>query len=164
MIRNILQKMSQRKSVIVVCSDSAKVAAQISTTTNVPVSQVNREELKVDWEKCFICQTEKRETLPNSSEAQSGDPAKAYSDLGERILKFESLNLLPVPLNLDELSGGTALGTSLLNHKAKFHKTCKFKFGNKKLEKAIKRHEKQEKYEEQSSSKGKSASCTNIVE
>ena len=40
--------MSQRKSVIVVCSDSAKVAAQISTTTNVPVSQVNREELKVD--------------------------------------------------------------------------------------------------------------------
>ena len=50
--------MSKRKSVIVVRSDSAKVAAQISTTTNVPVRQVNREELKVDWEKCFICQTE----------------------------------------------------------------------------------------------------------
>ena len=50
------------------------------------------------------------------------------------------------------------------NHKEKFHKTCKFKFGNKKPEKEIKRHEKQEKYEEQSSSKGKSASCTNIVE
>ena len=156
--------MSKRKSVIVVRSDSAKVAAQISTTTNVPVRQVNREELKVDWEKCFICQTETGETLHSSSEAWSNDPAKAYSDLGERILKFESLNLLPVPLNLDELSGGTALGTSLLNHKAKFHKPCKFKFGNKKLEKAIKRHEKQEKYEEQSSSKGKSASCTNIVE
>ena len=61
------------------------------------------------------------------------------------------------------MSGGTALGTSLLTHKAKFHKTCKLRFGNEKLEKAIKRHEKQEKYEEQSSSKGKSASCTNIV-
>ena len=157
MITNILLKMSKRKSVIVVRNDSAKVAAQISTTISVPVRQVNREELNVDWEKCFICQTETRETLQSSSEARSSDPAKAYSDLGEGILKFESLNLLPVPLNLDELSGGTALGTSLLNHKAKFHKTCKFKFGNKKLEKAIKRHEKQEKYEEQSSSKGKSA-------
>ena len=146
-----------------VSSDSARVAAQISTTTNVPVRQINREELKIDWEKCFICQTETRETLQSSSEAWSSDPAKAYSGLGERILKFESLNLLPVPLNLDGLSGGTALGTSLLNHKAKFHKTCKLKFGNEKLEKAIKRHEKQEKYEEQSSSKGKSASCTNIV-
>ena len=147
-----------------VSSDSAKVAAQISTTTNVPVRQVNREELKVDWEKCFICQTETRETLQSSSEARSSDPAKAYSNLGERILKFESLNLLLVPVNLNQLSGGTAPGTSLLNHKAKFHKTCKLKFGNEKLEKAIKRHEKQEKYEEQSSSKGKSASCTNIVE
>ena len=62
-------KMSKRKSVIVVHSDSAKVAPQISTTTNVPVRQVNREELKVDWEKCFICQTETRETLESSSEA-----------------------------------------------------------------------------------------------
>ena len=156
--------MSKRKSVIVVSSNSAKVTAQISTTTNVPVRQVNREELKVDSEKCFICQTETGETLQSSSEARSSDPAKAYNDLGECILKFESLNLLPVPLNLDELSGGIALGTSLLNHKAKFHKTCKLKFGNEKLEKAIKRHKKQEKFEEQSSSKGKSASCTNIVE
>ena len=156
--------MSKRKSVIVVSSNSAKVAAQISITTNVPVRQVNREELKVDWEKCFICQTETRETLQSSSEPRSSDPAKAYNDLDERILKFESWNLLPVPLNLDELSGGTALGTSLLNNKAKFHKTCKLKFGNEKIEKVIKRHEKQEKFEEQSSSKGKSASCTIIVE
>ena len=90
-------------------SDSAKVAPQISTTTNVPVRQVNREELKVDWEKCFICQTETRETLESSSEAWSSDPAKAYSNLGERILKFESLNFFPVLLNLDELGGGAAL-------------------------------------------------------
>ena len=90
-------------------SDSAKVAPQISTTTNVPVRQVNREELKVEWKKCFICQTETRETLESSSKAWSSDPAKASSNLGERILKFESLNFFPVPLNLDELGGGTAL-------------------------------------------------------
>ena len=108
--------MSKRKSVIVVRSDSAKVAAQISTTKSVPVRQVNREELKVDWEKVFICQTKTRETLQSSSEARSSDPTKAYRDLGECILKFVSFILLPVPSKLDELSGGTALGTSLLNH------------------------------------------------
>ena len=62
-------KMSKRKSVIVVHSDSTKVAPQISTTTNVSVHQVNHEELNVDWEKCFICQSETRETLESSSEA-----------------------------------------------------------------------------------------------
>ena len=108
--------MSKRKSVIVVCSDNAKVTAQISWNTNAPVRQVNHEELKVDWEKVFICHTETSETLQGSSEARSSDPAKAYSDLGEPVLKFVSLILLPVPLNLDELSGGTALGTSLLIH------------------------------------------------
>ena len=74
--------MSKRKSVILVRSESAKVAAQISTTTNIPACQVNREELKVDWEKCFICQNRSRGTLQSSSEARSSDPAKAYSDLG----------------------------------------------------------------------------------
>ena len=108
--------MSKRKSVIVVRSNSAKVAAQISTTTSVPVCQVKREELKVDWEKVFICQTETHETLQSSSEARSSDPAKAYRDLGECILKFVSFILLPLPSKLDEFSGGTALGTSLLNH------------------------------------------------
>ena len=41
-------------------------------------------------------------------------------------------------MEVDELSGGEALGTSLFNRSAKLHKTCKLKFGKKKLEKAIK--------------------------
>ena len=48
------------------------------------------------------------------------------------------MNVIPVPMDVDELSGGEALGTSLFNHPVKFHKTCKLKFGDEKLEKAIK--------------------------
>ena len=71
---------------------------------------------------------------------------KANGELGDRILKFELLNALLVPIEVDELSGGKALGTSLFNHSSKFHKTGKLKFGKEKLEKAIKRHEKQDNF------------------
>ena len=49
-------------------------------------------------------------------------------------------------MEVDELSGGEALGTSLFNPSIKFHKTCKLKFGKENLEKAIKRHEKKENF------------------
>ena len=69
-----------------------------------------------------------------------------------------NLNAFPVPMEVDELSGGEALRTSLFNHSAKFHKTCKLKFGKEKLEKVIKRHEKQDNFgtlEKHSTLKGK---------
>ena len=62
-------------------------------------------------------------------------------------MKFESLNALPVPMEVDESSVGEALGTSLFNHSAKFHKMCKLKFGKEKLEKVIKQHKKQGNFE-----------------
>ena len=46
-------------------------------------------------------------------------------------------------MKVDKLSGGEALGKSFLSHSAKFHKRCKLKLGKEKLEKVIKRHEKQ---------------------
>ena len=84
--------------------------------------------------------------LQSSLDARSTDPVKPYEELGDRILKFESLNVLPVPMEVDELSGGEALGISLFNHSAKFYKTCQLKFGNEKLEKEIKWHKKQDNF------------------
>ena len=49
-------------------------------------------------------------------------------------------------MEVDELSRGEALGRSLLNHSAKFNKMLKLKSGKEKLEKAIKRHEKQDNF------------------
>ena len=91
-------------------------------------------------------------------EAQSTDPAKAYEELGDHILKFESLNATQVPMEVGESSGGESLRPSLFNHSAKFHKMSKLKFGKEKLQKAIKQHEKQENFgtlEKYSKLKGK---------
>ena len=38
------------------------------------------------------------EKLQSSLEAQSTDPAKVYEELGDHILKFESLNAPQVPM------------------------------------------------------------------
>ena len=69
--------------------------------------------------------TEKQQS---SLEAQSTDPVKAYEELGDHINKMtawiESLNVFPVPMDVDELSGSEAWGISLFNHSAKFYKTC----------------------------------------
>ena len=122
------------------------------------ICQRSYEKHEINWDKCFICQRDSTEKLQSSVEARSTDPVKAYEELGERIVKFESVNALPVPMEVDDLSGGEASRTSLFNHSAKFHKTCKLKFGKEKLEKAIKRHEKQDNsgtLEKHSTLKGK---------
>ena len=167
--------MSKRRSVAVIPKESTKVIAQTSELPDTPIRQrsykkheINWDECftcqrsykkhEINWDECFTCQRDSTEELQSSLEAWSNDPVKAYEELGERIVTFESLNALLVPMEVDELSRGEALATSLFNHSAKFYKTCKLKFGKEKLEKAIKRHEKHEKFgilEKHSTLKGK---------
>ena len=60
-----------------------------------------------------------------------------------------------VPLKMNELRGKLDLGDSLTRHAAKFHKSCKLKFGNEKLDKAMNKFEKQEKSGEPSTSQAR---------
>ena len=67
------------------------------------------------------------------------------------------MNLLPAPLKMNKLKGKLGLGDSLPpHHAAKFQKLCKLKFGNEKLQKAMKRFEKKEKIREPSTSQARS--------
>ena len=65
------------------------------------------------------------------------------------------MNLLPVPLKLIKLRGKLELGDSLTRHAAKFYKSCKLKFEKKKLNKAMKDFEKQEKSADPSTSQAR---------
>ena len=130
--------MSKRRSVTFAKADVGKVVALASELTDVPVS---RRCEQIDWGKCFICQSETSEKLQCSTDARTIDSATAYDELGERMLKFHAIDSLPVPLDIEELSDSKSLGASLFHHAAKFHKKCKLKFGNEKLEKAMKRSE-----------------------
>ena len=53
-----MERMFKRRNVNVVSSDNAKLAALTSAITNILVGEVSCEELKVDWDKCLIYQTD----------------------------------------------------------------------------------------------------------
>ena len=67
----------------------------------------------------------------------------AYTELAERMLEFNNIGLPPVTLNIDDLNGSRTLEESLYQNAATFHKTYKLKFGNEKLERAMKKANKQ---------------------
>ena len=94
--------MSKRRSVAIVRKDNAKVIAQTSELTETPVRQRSYEKHEINWHKCFICQRASTEKPQSSLEAQSTDPVKSYEVPGDRILKFKSLNALPIPMEVDE--------------------------------------------------------------
>ena len=103
---------------------------------------------EIDWTRCFICQKDEAEHLQATSEAKTGDTEQPYRDLAKRILKFESIDLLPVSLDIRKLEQGeSSLEDAFIRHRAKFHKSCKNKFGADKLERAIKKYEKQRQSE-----------------
>ena len=102
-----------------------------------------KEEEKIDWSICFICQTNTDEKLQSSSKALTADKEQAYKELAKRIAKFDSIDMLPVPL--DKLKEGVALGDSLIRNETNLHKSCKLKFSNDKLNKAIQKYQKSDK-------------------
>ena len=131
--------MSKRKSIKVAGNNGAKVAKLDKE------GKEDDDEKEIDRNICFICQTQGSEKLQSSSNARSISASKASNDLADRIQKFYDMNLLPVPLKMNKLRRKLELGDSLTLRAVKFHKSCKLKFGNKKLDKAMKKFEKNKK-------------------
>ena len=140
--------MSKSRSISIV-SSKTKVPAIAS---KFPPRDKRYGEDKVNWDNCFICQTTTSENLQSSIYINLSDSTKsqnAYNELAERILKLNNIGLSPVPPNIDDLSGSRTLKESLYQNDAKFHKTCKLKFRNGKLERAMKKANKQGSSEEE---------------
>lgn len=124
--------MSKRRSVVTV--DVGKDPKTIKS---------DQDNEKIDWTRCFICQKDEAEHLQATSDAKTGDKERPYRELAKRIIKFKSIDLLPVSLDIQKLEQGElSLEDALIRHRAKFHKSCKNKFGADKLERAIKKYEK----------------------
>ena len=97
----------------------------------------------IDWDLCFLCQKHGSEKLQCSKDARKDvNACECYGKLSERILKFAELNALPLPLDISLLQGNEIhLSDSLFSNTAKFHKSCKTRFDQGKLDRAIKQSE-----------------------
>ena len=66
-----------------------------------------------------------------------------YASIAQHIIQFHDLNAMPstFKLNVDKLDGGSGIEDTLRSHSAAWHKSCRNKINNLKLDRALKRNQ-----------------------
>ena len=81
---------------------------------------------EIDWNRCVICQTEKKEKLLCPNNSKQHDKHVGYKSLAEDLLSFDSIGMLPYGIKLSSLRNeGQPLLVSFIENSAKFHKSCR---------------------------------------
>ena len=91
------------------------------------------------WELCFIFQEEKSEALICPDNSTRNEGPKSYKNIAENLLKFQQIQQRPK--SLFTRINGDSLDEDVIENKAKFHKTHKYKYNNYHYERACKRRE-----------------------
>ena len=78
-----------------------------------------------DWFKCCLCHGDAIESLISSAEG--------YQMLANHISFFNSVNVLPNPMDIQRLDDGKGIDTTLIGNNAKCHNSCRLKFNTIKL-------------------------------
>ena len=73
------------------------------------------------------------ESKPTNVNAGQG-----YSTVATNIIRFNELQALPILINIRRLAEGKGIEATMLEHLAKWHKSCKGKFNKSKLKRAEK--------------------------
>ena len=93
----------------------------------------------MDWSLCVICQCKTREPLQCPASSKRKDVGAGYSSFVKNLEEFKMLGAIPtIPTGLLSYKG-QSLQTYLRQNNASWHKTCREKFSNTKLEPAKKR-------------------------
>ena len=92
------------------------------------------ESKNVDWSSCIICQVHTNEKLecPSDLKRKGYDPLKTYEKTANNINRFRELNAIPIDSLI--LSKEKCTPDLFLTMKAKFHKLCRNKFSDTKLQ------------------------------
>ena len=93
---------------------------------------------EIKWKLCIICQSDTQESLHCSAVSKRSDlPAgHGYSTFLENVRMFKEMGIMLKTLNLDKFDKGCGVLSSLLSHKAKWHKSCRETFSNTRLARA----------------------------
>ena len=106
-----------------------------------PSSSVEEPVKSTDWSKCFLCQQFTSEILrcrPKSKRSAVG-VGQGYSTLAKNFMHFNELNDLPMPIDPQQLDERNGIEATLLEHEAKWHKSCHTKFNSTQLIRGEKR-------------------------
>jgi hypothetical protein len=105
-------------------------------------SSVLTEEDAIDWKLCVICQESTKESLqcPSNLKPSHTGFGKGYVSFSEIVDKFTTSGIcFPAPIKLNSLKGKTSMVETLSKNNAKWHKTCRNKFTELKLDREVHR-------------------------
>uniref|UniRef100_A0A1Y1LTH9 Uncharacterized protein n=1 Tax=Photinus pyralis TaxID=7054 RepID=A0A1Y1LTH9_PHOPY len=88
----------------------------------------------MDWEGGALCQCVSSEKLIDPGKSKGLTPENCYKILEEVINSFKSLGTVPVKIDISLLDEGRGLKDMLMNHNAKWHKSCRLKLTSKTME------------------------------
>ena len=104
-----------------------------------PATSTSPHLAQTGWKLCIICQEDKAEALPCSSQSKRQDMGSGYSSLADNLIKFNELGQLPGTLKLERLNDGHGIEAAMVVNNAQHHHTCRLKYNNTKLQRAEKR-------------------------
>ena len=71
---------------------------------------------------------------------QADNVGQEYSTVAANLIRFNELQAMPMPIDIRRLDESKGIEATMLEHLAKWHKSCKAKFNKFKLERAEKRY------------------------
>ncbi len=94
---------------------------------------------QTDWNKCCLCQQDKKDEDLKSPPTRYSTEQDGYSMIASNLPLFQAINDLPIILDPARLDEGDGIEKTLKIHHAKYHQSCRGLFNNTKLERAKKR-------------------------
>ena len=94
-----------------------------------PQAQSAQTDTDTIWDMCVLCKEVTQERLVSPQEV-------SYKAIAECIQEFQKLNCLPYNINVVRLANDGGIVATLITINAKWHKTCRNRFDNQKLQRA----------------------------
>jgi len=99
--------------------------SQLSTSKQSKLSQ------STNWDVCVLCQVATDESLQCPLRSTKPTIGSGYASLAEDLLRFQTLQHMPLDLSLERLNDGDGIESTLKAHRAQWHKKCRLKFNKK---------------------------------
>ncbi|CAC5369680.1 unnamed protein product [Mytilus coruscus] len=111
-----------------------------------------------DWKECIFCQEQTKENLqcPANSKRSDLEVGTGYKTLETILERCQLIDWFPIPIRLENFTEENGLALNLQLHNAKWHKACRNKFSELKIE----RHEKQNRKGESGEQVGTTSKIT----
>ena len=95
---------------------------------------------KINWNLCVLCQENGTGLqCPYAFKSNQASVGSGYKTLAEQLVKFSELGHMPINVDIKQLDEGDGIEATMMRNHAGWHKICRIKFNQTKLDRLQKR-------------------------